>query len=74
MATSRLQKEQSDNKKIDYKQFEKWILLDGSVNDTLLMDQIIFLKSQTNSLHNHTNPLPGNLNINEAKHKAIYSL
>ena len=45
--------------KIDYKQFEKWVLLDSSINDTLMLDQILLLKSQSNAYHANTCKLPG---------------
>ena len=54
----KLEQEQSENKKIEYDQLEKWILLDSNINDTLMLDQILLLKAQSNAYFSNTNKLP----------------
>ena len=58
ISTIKLEQEQSDNKKIEYDQLEKWILLDSNINDTLMLDQILLLKTQSNAYFSNTNKLP----------------
>ncbi len=54
MSTYEMARDQTRSNKPPHKQFEKWIILDAEMNDTVLMDQIAFLKS--NSLTSHTRP------------------
>ena len=58
MSVIRLEQEQSENRKVEYDYLEKWILLDASIDDILLVDQIPLLKAQSNVSPSSTNKLP----------------
>jgi hypothetical protein len=57
-STWSLQKEQDLNKKFTYSSIEKWIILDSNLNDSLLIDQITMMKSQSNLYPSSTNEIP----------------
>jgi len=47
-----------DEAKSTHKQFEKWIVLDADMNDTVLLDQVAFLKGRSLSTHASSSRLP----------------